>query len=149
MIQYIHNKRVEWSNVMNKFREKLTTFMYGRYGMDQLGKVLIYASLIFLVLSMIFRLNLFYFIDLLGLIYGYFRMFSKRVDKRYQENQKFMNWRYKMVCKISQFKSRMADRKTHRIFKCPNCSQKIRVPKGKGKICIKCPKCRIEFIKKT
>lgn len=41
------------------------------------------------------------------------------------------------------------DKRTHRIFKCPNCAQKIRVPKGKGRISIKCPRCRIEFIKKT
>ena len=68
--------------------------------------------------------------------YGMFRMFSRNLNARAAENRRY--------CAIIHRR-----KATHRIFKCPNCAQKIRVPKGKGKICIKCPKCRIEFIKKT
>ena len=86
---------------------------------------------------------------MIALVFGYFRIFSRNIGKRYEENQKFLNWRYKIVCNKSKFMARIKDRKTNSIFNCPNCQQKIRVPKGKGKICIKCPKCRIEFVKKT
>ena len=85
----------------------------------------------------------------IAVIYAYFRIFSKNIYKRAAENQAFMkktagirSWFYKQ-------KSMMAQRKTHRIFKCPTCKQKIRVPKGKGRIEIRCPKCSTKFIKKS
>ena len=83
------------------------------------------------------------------LIYTYFRMLSRNISRRYNENQIYLKYRYKVIAKFNGFKARMRDRKTHRVFKCPGCSQKIRVPRGKGRISIKCPKCRIEFIKRT
>ena len=134
---------------MNRFREKIAVFMQGRYGMDQLGKVLTYGTVIVLVLSMMLQLNILYIVGIIVLILSYFRIFSRNIGKRYEENQKFLNLRYKLVCKTSRIKSSLKDRKMNCIFNCPNCHQKIRVPKGKGKISIKCPKCRIEFIKKT
>lgn len=128
---------------MNKFKEKIVRFMQGRYGLDQLGRYLLAVSLILMVIFiLIWPAKFLYFLALACLIYGYFRILSRNASKRYQENQKFVSF-------ISGQKLKFSQRKTHRIFKCPNCSQKIRVPKGKGKICIKCPKCRIEFIKKT
>jgi len=134
---------------MNRFRERLAVFMQGRYGMDQLGKVLTFGTMIILLLSMILHVNLLYIVGIIVLIISYFRIFSRNIGKRYEENQKFLNWRYKVVCKKSKIMTRIKDRRTNSIFNCPNCNQKIRVPKGKGKICIKCPKCRIEFVKKT
>lgn len=134
---------------MNRFRERMAVFMQGRYGMDQLGKVLTFGTMIILLLSMILHVNLLYIVGIIVLIISYFRIFSRNIGKRYEENQKFLNWRYKIVCKKSKIKTRIKDRRTNSIFNCPNCNQKIRVPKGKGKICIKCPKCRIEFVKKT
>jgi len=134
---------------MNKLRERIAIFMQGRYGMDQLGKVMTYGTVIILVLSMLLQVKFLYTVGMIALVLSYFRIFSRNIGKRYEENQKFINWRYKVICKISNIKNRIKDRKTNSIFNCPNCNQKIRVPKGKGKICIKCPKCRIEFIKKT
>jgi len=134
---------------MNRFRERMAVFMQGRYGMDQLGKVLTYGTVIILILSMILQLNLLYIVGIIVLILSYFRIFSRNIGKRYDENQKFLNWRYKIICKKSKVMSHIKDKKANCIFNCPNCNQKIRVPKGKGKISIKCPKCRIEFVKKT
>jgi predicted RNA-binding Zn-ribbon protein involved in translation (DUF1610 family) len=90
-----------------------------------------------------------YTIALIGIIYTYFRVFSRNISKRSEENERYLRFHYKVVGKINKIKFRIADNKTHKIFKCPSCSQKIRVPRGKGRISIKCPKCRIEFIKKT
>lgn len=130
-------------------RQRLQHFMMGRYGADQLSKVLMFVSLGLLLLSMFTRWHIFYLIALLLLGYVYFRMFSRNVQKRYQENQKFLNLRYRLVAKKDAQKKQWAQRDTYRFFKCPNCRQKVRVPKGKGKICITCPKCRIEFVRKT
>lgn len=134
---------------MNQIREKLRRFMAGRYGNDDLGRVTIYASLAFLILSMFVRHTILYTVALLLLAVSYFRMFSRNHAKRYQENQKFVGLKYKITRKFNGFKQNMKDRKTHHIYKCPSCRQKVRVPKGKGKISIRCPKCSGEFIKNS
>lgn len=134
---------------MSRFRQKVMQFMQGRYGADQFSRFLIYLSLILLVITLFCRNNFIYYIAVIVLFYSYFRMLSRNISKRYAENQKYLSLRYKMVGRFNWIKLRIKDSKTHRIFKCPSCSQKIRVPKGKGRISIKCPKCRIEFIKKT
>ena len=84
----------------------------------------------------------------LGLLfYMYYRMFSRNIQKRYQENVKYLNIKNQIVSKFRSEKSLMNQRKTHHIYKCPTCKQKIRIPKGKGRICITCPKCKTEFTK--
>ncbi len=134
---------------MSKLRQKIMQFMQGRYGADQFSKFLIYLSLILLIITLFCRNNFIYYIAVIVLFYSYFRMLSRNISKRYAENQKYLSVRYKVVGRFNWIKLRIKDSKTHRIYKCPSCSQKIRVPKGKGRISIKCPKCRIEFIKKT
>lgn len=134
---------------MGRFRQKVMQFMQGRYGADQFSRFLIYLSLILLVITLFCRNNFIYYIAVIVLFYSYFRMLSRNISRRYAENQKYLSLRYKVVGRFNWIKLRIKDSKTHRIFKCPSCSQKIRVPKGKGRISIKCPKCRIEFIKKT
>ena len=137
------------SLVMSKFRQKMMQFMQGRYGADQFSKFLIYLSLILLVITLFWHNNFIYYIAVIALVYSYFRILSRNISKRYAENQKYLALRYKVVGKFNSIKLRIKDSKTHKIFRCPSCSQKIRVPKGKGRISIKCPRCRIEFIKKT
>ena len=132
---------------MNRFKDKMARFMYGRYGMDQLSRNLSLICLVLLIVTMFVRNNVIYMIALV--VYTYFRVFSRNISRRSEENEKYLRFHYKVVGKLNKIKFRITDSKTHRIFRCPSCSQKIRVPRGKGKISIKCPKCRIEFIKKT
>lgn len=134
---------------MNSFKDKMARFMYGRYGMDQLSRNLSLICLVLLIVTMFVRNNVIYMIALVGIVYTYFRVFSRNISRRSEENEKYLKFHYKVVGKLNKIKFRITDSKTHRIFRCPSCSQKIRVPRGMGKISIKCPKCRIEFIKKT
>ena len=134
---------------MNSFKDKMARFMYGRYGKDQLSRNLSLICLVLLIVTMFVRNNVIYMIALVGIVYTYFRVFSRNISRRSEENEKYLKFHYKVVGKLNKIKFRITDSKTHRIFRCPSCSQKIRVPRGKGKISIKCPKCRIEFIKKT
>lgn len=134
---------------MNSFKDKMARFMYGRYGMDQLSRNLSLICLVLLIVTMFVRNNVIYMIALVGIVYTYFRVFSRNISRRSEENEKYLKFHYKVVGRLNKIKFRITDSKTHRIFRCPSCSQKIRVPRGKGKISIKCPKCRIEFIKKT
>lgn len=122
--------------------------MVGRYGNDRLNQVLMIVAMVALVISF-FGPRLFYLIALLILIYAYFRMFSKNTYKRSMENNKYLQWEYKGKQFIAKKKRMFKQAKTHHIYQCPSCRQKIRVPRGKGRIEIRCPKCGQTFIKKS
>lgn len=130
-------------------RQRLERFLAGRYGVDQLSKVLLIISLVLLVISMFTHWGILYVLALVSLIYTYFRMFSRNIAKRSAENQAYMNFRYGLSVKRDKAKRRHEQSKIYRFYKCPNCKQEVRVPRGKGKICITCPKCRTEFVRKS
>lgn len=125
-----------------RVRERMRGFMTGRYGADQLSRVYLGITMACLVISLFTKWQIFYMIGIVLLVYTYFRIFSKNISKRYEENQKFLNWRYQLAVKRNR-------RKIYRYFKCPGCKQKVRIPKGKGKVAITCPKCHMEFIRKS
>lgn len=133
--------------------ERIQRFMSGRYGIDELSRVMNIGALICLILSMFSGLLpgmfFFYWIAVVLIVYVCFRTFSKNVPKRYAENQKFQNAKYRVSAKRDAAKKRWDQRSTYRFYKCPGCRQRVRVPKGHGKICITCPKCRKEFVRKS
>ncbi len=130
-------------------RDKLQRFMMGRYGLDQFGKFLTWGALGILVIAMFTRVTLLEIPAVLMLVYGYFRMFSKNTYKRYNENMKFMGLFNKVKWFFDKKKRNLQTRKTHHIYACPKCRQKIKIPKGKGRIMVRCPKCGQEFEKNS
>ena len=130
-------------------RDKLYRFMQGRNGMDELARMQSWLVLILLLVGMFTRIGLFSFVALILMIYMYFRVFSRNTSKRYEENQKYLNFRYNRTVSWNRFKKRMGQARDYRFFKCPACRTRLRVPRGKGKINIRCPKCSRQFIKKT
>lgn len=129
-------------------REKLQRFMWGRYGNDNLNQVLMAFAMVSLVISLFFR-GPFYLLALIAMIYAYFRMFSRNIAKRSAENQWFLRKTQKLRAGLQKKKREMGQRKHYHIYKCPSCKQKIRVPRGRGRIAITCRKCGTEFIKKS
>lgn len=134
--------------MFKRLGESFRRFLYGRYGSDQLNLALLIAAVVLSLLSGILSLLLpvtagVYTNLLLStlmyalLVIALFRMLSRNIAKRQRENQKFRNlW------------TRLTDRK-NRYFRCPKCSQTVRVPRHRGKLNIRCPKCGERFIRKT
>lgn len=129
-------------------KEKLYRFMAGRYGNDNLNRFLLIVALVLVALSWVGS-NVFAGIGFACLIYIYFRMLSKNTYKRARENQVYMSYVYKIKNFLNGKKREFEQRKIYHIYKCPSCKQKIRIPRGKGKIEIKCPKCGQTFIKNS
>lgn len=130
-------------------KEKLIRFMYGRNGVDSLGKFVLAISIIVMLLAGWTDSLILSYLSWIGIIYLYFRMFSRNIYKRSSENQWYLNKTYKIRTFFYRQKNLLLQRKTHHIYKCPTCRQKIRVPRGKGQIEIRCPKCNTRFIKKS
>ena len=128
-------------NIFMKISAGLRRFMEGRYGTDRLNTAILIvgvaAALIRLFFSQPFVNLALWLISYVMMFWAIFRMLSRNVYKRYQENRKFL-----------LFLDRMKDRE-HKHFRCPKCRQHVRVPRGKGKIAITCPKCKEKFIRKT
>ena len=126
---------------MRKFKAWLRQFMSGRYGTDKLNMWILGGGLVLCLVSVFIPfppVNLLLTAGSYGLmIWAIFRTFSRNTYKRYRENRRFL-----MIL------DRIKDRE-HRYFDCPKCRQPVRVPRGKGKIAITCPKCREKFVKKT
>ena len=141
-------------NVFRKIGNAIARFMYGRNGMDQLNLVLMWVVLILDVVTMLVQRNhaavsmVLYWLSIAGWVYVLFRMFSKNLSKRRGENQKFVNWVWRMKSSRAGAKERHAD-KDHKYFTCKNCKTICRVPVGKGKIIITCPKCGAQIHAKT
>ncbi|MCR1841376.1 hypothetical protein [Murimonas intestini] len=130
-------------------KERFQRFMAGRYGADQLSNTTLVVLVVLMVINMFARTFIINILVLAGLVWIYFRMFSRNCQNRYQENEKFLGLKNKVVGFFKKEKNIASQRKDFRIYTCPKCKQKIRVPKGKGKICVTCPKCKTEFIKKS
>lgn len=132
-----------------KFSDRLRRVMYGRYGTDQLNRLLLGITMVLLITSMFIRNPGFYGVALGILIISYYRMFSRNIAKRYEENQKYLSFRNRLVGWFKLRRLHLKQRKDYRFFKCPTCGQKVRVPKGKGMVQITCPKCRTAFNKRS
>ena len=134
-----------FGNWLRNFGAKLQAgfrhFMMGRYGTDKLNMAILGVGLFLCLLTVFIPVAgvdfVLTFLSYGLMIIAIFRMLSRNTYKRYQENRKYLRL-------IERFKDR-----EHQYFDCPRCRQPVRVPRGKGKIAITCPRCKEKFIKKT
>lgn len=127
---------------MNRLRNKIISFMYGRYGVDEL-----YIFLLVLYFGL-FVINCFvssFWINCVAavlLVFSIFRSMSKNYTKRRRENEVFLKLYRPVKSELILLKDRFKDIRTARYRKCPHCGITIKLPNKKGKHSVICPKCR-------
>lgn len=133
----------------NQMQYRLAQFMYGRNGLDNLARTCNTIAIVLLVINLFAQSRIVYLLWLVFFFYACFRVYSRNIPKRYAENQKFLSMIEGTRRNAKLVKLQWRDRKVSRYYTCKSCHQQIRVPKGKGRIEIRCPKCGERFIKKT
>ena len=126
-------------NMFRRIGDWFRNFMLGRYGSDKLNVALLICGFALMILGSVFgkKLAFLSLVAYIPLIYCIFRMYSRNLEARRRENTAYLN-----------FLGHLKDRQ-HRYYKCPRCRQTVRVPRGRGKINIHCPKCGEYFIRKS
>ena len=130
-------------------RDRMIQFMRGRYGYDELGRTTMWLSLILLAVYAFSGFKVLLALAIILLIITDFRLLSRNIARRAEENRVFLKRTSFISRKILRVRSDLSERRHYHIYRCPNCRQKIRIPKGKGNISITCPRCHIEFMKKS
>lgn len=125
-------------------RNAIARFMYGRYGSDQLNMCLIVSYLLLYLLYAFTGFLPLYWVCLVLLFLSLFRLLSRNLPRRREENAKFMKAVGPILHWLHLRRTIHRD-KEHRYFKCPNCGQQLRVPRGKGKITVTCRGCGASF----
>lgn len=146
-------------NGSNGFQSMISRFLVGRNGMDDCAKTMLIFGVVALFLQYIVGIfngllsSILSYVSLALFIYAIFRILSRNVDARRRENVEWVKrWspvEIKMRRKYSSMKERQEGRGEYKFFTCEKCGQTMKVPKGKGKIRVTCPKCRAEFEKKS
>lgn len=136
-------------NFFQRLGYKMASFMYGRYGNDELTKFLMIVSVILMVISRIPSLGLVYLLAFALLVWATFRMFSRAIDKRRRELNRYLKIKNGFLNFFKLRRNKWRDRKTHVYFKCKKCKAVLRVPRGKGSIIVTCTRCKDRIEKKT
>ena len=136
-------------NWLQRLGYKMSAFMYGRYGTDELSKFLMILALILMVISWLPNLGLVYFAALACMIWSLLRTFSRKLDKRRRERERYLCLQKPIANFFKLSKNKWRDRKTHVYFKCKKCRAVLRVPKGKGSIVVICTRCKDRIEKET
>ena len=142
----------EESDGTTAMREKLARFMAGRNGNDQLNMFLLGVAAALLILATLLRGNVsrgIYIAALALLGYTYFRMFSRNLSRRREENGRYLRLQYRAAAAWKVRKEKWVQRKDYKFFTCPSCKTTLRVPRGHGRIKIVCRKCGNTFTGKS
>ena len=126
-------------------RNFLRQFMIGRYGPDHLGVAMILVSLALSITHTFVRVAILLYVSYFIAGLALFRILSRNIPKRRAENDRFISIWWPIKTKVKLFFTNLKQRNTHKLINCPGCHNILRLPKGKGKLMVTCPKCGERF----
>lgn len=134
----------------SRWKEKLRSWLQGRYGMDEFSNFLIFLALGIMLVTLTRYSRLLYYLSMLPLVYNVYRTFSRKIEQRDKERQAYLRIRNALLKKPREWVWMWQQRKTHRFFTCPNCKTKVRIqkPAAGSKVKIRCPHCGQVFEKR-
>ena len=130
---------------MQRIRAFFAKLTYGSYGSDQLGRTILYTSIVLLFLSFALRIQLFWYLSIVGYIWAIYRVFSRNRAKRMAENALFLQKTERLRTEARQARVRFRNRKQYKYFKCPQCHTRMRLTRGCGEKNVCCPHCKNTF----
>lgn len=128
-----------------KLKEKLRSWMIGRYGIDTLFYYLFGIYVVIEIVNLFLRSWVLSILGFYIMIYSLYRVYSKKTYQRYQENQRFLKYLNHVRASIKLLKRRLLERKNYRFRTCPHCHQVLRLPFKKGTHLCECPRCHHDF----
>ena len=134
---------------MQKIKEGLRRLMVGRRGPDELSLALLVLGVVLSMLSSITRIGLFYLVSLVAYGFSIYRMFSRKIEKRYAENAKFLTLWRGWRSSLKQFVNRAKNMRKYKYYKCPQCHAWLRLPRKVGEVTVTCGKCHSSFKQKA
>ena len=150
--------------MLYRLREAFARFMYGRYGADELNKFLLFAFVVVVVVNMFTRNRIVCFVEIAILVITWLRMLSRNHEKRRAENAVYLRLKARVLSLFGRGRGgydrgnasagtrsgpSFRDRLQYKYMACPSCAQKVRVPRGKGTIEVRCPRCGTIFRERT
>lgn len=130
---------------MNKIRYALARFMTGRYGVDELYRASNFICIALIVAGAFFRSPVLNIALWMFMLWSIFRLFSKNIEKRRRENEKYLSLTKPVRKRFSRLERRIRNINAFRFRTCPRCKAFIQMPRAKGKRLINCPRCHNEF----
>ena len=132
-----------------KLRESANRLMAGRHGADEFSLILLIVGLTLSIFGSIFRIGVLSLLSTAFYIYSIFRIFSKDHQKRYAENQKYLQIWNSSTGSLRQFFVRLRNIRKYKYFKCPECHSRLRLPRKVGEVTVTCGKCHHAFKQKA
>ncbi|MDO4536785.1 MAG: zinc ribbon domain-containing protein [Coriobacteriales bacterium] len=131
------------------FERKLVQFMAGRNGTDELGTCVLLLAFVLVIINLFVSNIVLSIIALVLMVYAWWRTMSRNLEARENENGVFCEYLGPLRPWIRNPPAAFAEARAYKHLKCPNCGQRVRVPRGKGKIRINCPQCHEKFEAKS
>ena len=135
--------------IWEKIKQTIRSFMNGRYGGDELSKVLLWCGVALYLLGAIANFSPFTLLGFIVYIFVIYRMFSRNIEKRRGENRRYLTAKNRFETKRSQAAVRRKNRKQYKYFKCPKCNSWLRLPHNVGEVTVTCGRCQNRFQKKA
>ena len=134
---------------LQKMRERITRFMAGRRGADELSLALLIAGLVLSMLSGLVFLPILTLLSFAAYVYSIYRMLSRNVEKRYAENQKFLTLWRRVAASVRQWWVRLKNIRKYKYYRCPQCKAWLRLPRKVGEVTVTCGSCHHQFKQKA